>query len=160
MSGKPRVWISRPTFPDIIARLEPPFDITEEYAEQMVHGAELADRLAGQDAAMVGLKDRIGASEVASATRLRIVANLGVGYDNLDVAALSTAAVAVYSTPDLLIAQPAYRQRQSGNASGDDLAGGRPCTGAVWPWPACGAASEHSQSPRAGIMSSTSTHQK
>lgn len=106
MSGKPRVWISRPTFPDIIARLEPPFDITEEYAEQMVHGAELADRLAGQDAAIVGLKDRIGASEVASATRLRIVANLGVGYDNLYVAALSTAAVAVSSTPDLLIAHP------------------------------------------------------
>lgn len=102
MSGKPRVWISRPSFPDIVARLAPYFEITEERTEQVFSGAELAARLAGQDAAIVGLKDRIGAAEVAAAKRLRIIANLGVGYDNLDPAALSAAGIAVSNTPDVL----------------------------------------------------------
>ena len=102
MSGKPRVWISRPTFPDIVARLEPYFEVTEERAEQVFSGAELAARLAGQDSAIVGLKDRIGADEVVAAKRLRIVANLGVGHDNLDVTALSAAGIAVSNTPDVL----------------------------------------------------------
>jgi gluconate 2-dehydrogenase len=48
------------------------------------------------------LKDRIGAAEVAGATRLRIVANLGVGYDNLDLDALSAAGIAVSNTADVL----------------------------------------------------------
>ncbi|MDE1894109.1 MAG: D-glycerate dehydrogenase [Pseudomonadota bacterium] len=102
MSGKPRVWVSRPTFADIVARLEPYFEVTEEPVEQVFSGAELAARLAGQDAAIVGLKERIGAAEVAAATRLRIVANLGVGYDNLDLAALSAAGIAASNTADVL----------------------------------------------------------
>ena len=64
--------------------------------------SELAARLAGQDAAIVGLKERIGAAEIAGATRLRIVANLSVGYDNLDLDALSAAGIAVSNTADVL----------------------------------------------------------
>lgn len=79
MNEKPRVWVSRPTFPGIIARLEPHFEVTAEPDEVKFSRTELAAKLAGQDAAIVGLKDRIGAAEVAGATRLRIVANLGVG---------------------------------------------------------------------------------
>jgi len=102
MNVKPRVWISRPTFPDIVARLEPHFEITEECEEQVFNGGELAARLAGQDAVIVGLKDRVGAAEVAAAERLRIAANFGVGYDNLDLDALSAAGIAVSNTPDVL----------------------------------------------------------
>ena len=102
MSDKPRVWISRPTFPGVIARLEPHFEVTAEPAEAMFSRSELAARLAGQDAAIVGLKERIGAAEIADATRLRIVANLSVGYDNLDLDALSAAGIAVSNTADVL----------------------------------------------------------
>ena len=102
MSDKPRVWISRPTFPGVIARLEPYFEVTAEPAEVAFSRSELAARLAGQDAAIVGLKERIGAAEIAGATRLRIVANLSVGYDNLDLDALSAAGIAVSNTADVL----------------------------------------------------------
>lgn len=93
MTGKPKVWVSRPTFPDIVARLEPHFAVTAEPAERVFTSAELAARIADCDAAIVGLKERVGAAEVAGAPHLRIVANLGVGYDNLDLAALTTAGV-------------------------------------------------------------------
>ena len=102
MTDKPRVWISRPTFPGVVARLEPHFEVSAEEVERKFGQAELADRLAGADAAIVGLKDRIGAAEVGGAERLRIVANLAVGYDNIDVDAMSAAGIAVSNTADVL----------------------------------------------------------
>jgi glyoxylate/hydroxypyruvate/2-ketogluconate reductase len=102
MSDKPRVWISRPTFPGVIARLEPHFEVMAEPEEVKFSRSELAAKLTGQDAAIVGLKERIGAAEIAGATRLRIVANLSVGYDNLDLDALSAAGIAVSNTADVL----------------------------------------------------------
>jgi gluconate 2-dehydrogenase len=102
MSDKPRVWISRPTFPGVIARLEPHFEVTTEPEEVKFSRSELAARLAGQDAAIVGLKEHIGAAEIAGATRLRIVANLSVGHDNLDLEALSAAGIVASNTADVL----------------------------------------------------------
>ncbi len=102
MTDKPRVWVSRPTFPGVIARLEPHFEVAVEDAERKLGPSELAARLAGQDAVIVGLKDRIGAAEVGAAERLRIVANLAVGYDNIDVDAMSAAGIAVSNTADVL----------------------------------------------------------
>ena len=102
MTGNPRVWISRPTFPDIVARLAPHFEEMAETEEVTLPPAALAARLAGCDAAIVGLNVPVGAAEVASAPRLRIVANLAVGYDNLDVPALSAAGVVASNTPNVL----------------------------------------------------------
>lgn len=102
MIEHPRVWISRPTFPDVIARLEPHFSVSAEPEEAKLAPAELAAKLAGCDAAIVGLKERVGAAEIAGAKRLRIVANLGVGYDNLDLDALTAAGIAASNTADVL----------------------------------------------------------
>ena len=102
MTEQPRVWVSRRTFPEVIARLEPHFQVAAEPAEAKFTPAELATKLAGCDAAIVGLKERIGATELDGAKRLRIVANLGVGYDNLDLAALTAAGIAASNTADVL----------------------------------------------------------
>ncbi|MEO8808612.1 MAG: D-glycerate dehydrogenase, partial [Rhodanobacter sp.] len=48
------------------------------------------------------LKDRIGADEISGAASLRIVANLAVGYDNIDLEAMSAAGIAVSNTADVL----------------------------------------------------------
>lgn len=102
MPDKPRVWVSRPTFPDIVARLDEHFEVTSELEEVKFSPAELAAKLVDQDAAIVGLKEHIGATEVTGAKRLRLVANLSVGYDNLDLAALTAAGIAASNTADVL----------------------------------------------------------
>lgn len=103
MAGnKPVVWVSRPTFDSEIARLSSYFEVREESAEVKFAPAELAAKLADCDAAIVGLKERVGTAEIAGARRLRIVANLGVGYDNLDLAALTAAGIAASNTADVL----------------------------------------------------------
>jgi gluconate 2-dehydrogenase len=102
MADRPKVWVSRPTFPDIVARLDEHFEVTSEPEEIKFSPAELAAKLADHDAAIVGLKERIGAAEIAGAKRLRIIANLSVGYDNLDLAALTAAGIAASNTADVL----------------------------------------------------------
>jgi lactate dehydrogenase-like 2-hydroxyacid dehydrogenase len=45
---------------------------------------------------------RIGIPELERLPRLRVIANFGVGYDNIDVAAAAARGVAVANTPDVL----------------------------------------------------------
>jgi glyoxylate reductase len=58
--------------------------------------------LSDVDALVCLLLDRIDASVIARAPRLRVVANCAVGYDNVDVAAATRAGIAVTNTPDVL----------------------------------------------------------
>ncbi|QSX75539.1 D-glycerate dehydrogenase [Lysobacter arenosi] len=100
--ARPRVWVSQPLFADIVGRLREHFDV-DDTAQVTQHGsAAIAAALAGSDGALVTLNDPIGAAEVAGAGRLRAIANVGVGYNNLDVPALSRAGIVVTNTPDVL----------------------------------------------------------
>ena len=58
--------------------------------------------LAGADALVCLLLDRVDAAVLAGAPRLRVVANCAVGIDNIDVPAATAAGVAVTHTPDVL----------------------------------------------------------
>lgn len=64
-------------------------------------GVERCD-LSDADALVCLLMDRIDAELVARAPKLRVVANCAVGYNNVDVGALTAAGVAVTNTPDVL----------------------------------------------------------
>ncbi|MDB4952766.1 MAG: D-3-phosphoglycerate dehydrogenase [Myxococcales bacterium] len=64
-------------------------------------GVERCD-LAEADALVCLLLDRIDASVIARAPKLRVVANCAVGYDNVDVDALTSAGIALTNTPDVL----------------------------------------------------------
>lgn len=96
------VWVSRPTFDDEIARLQPRFEVRAEPAETKFSAAEVAAKLADCDAAIVGGNVRIGANELARASHLRIVANLAAGFDNLDLGALTAAGVAATNAGGVL----------------------------------------------------------
>ena len=71
-----------------------------EVPEQWI-GVERCD-LSDADALVCLLMDRIDASVLARAPKLRVVANCAVGYDNVDVAAATARGIAVTNTPDVL----------------------------------------------------------
>jgi glyoxylate reductase len=75
-------------------------DAVVEVPEQWV-GVERCD-LADADALICLLLDRIDASVLARAPKLRVIANCAVGYDNVDIAAATRAGIAVTNTPDVL----------------------------------------------------------
>jgi glyoxylate/hydroxypyruvate/2-ketogluconate reductase len=99
---RPRVWVSQPLFDDVIARLEEYFEVvsTSEVAEYSP--AQISAALRDAAGALVTLNERIGAEQIADAPRFRAVANLGVGYNNLDIPALAAAGIVATNTPDVL----------------------------------------------------------
>lgn len=62
----------------------------------------IASRLAGQHALICQLTEKITADVIAAGTDLRIIANVAVGFDNIDVAAAKARGIAVTNTPDVL----------------------------------------------------------
>lgn len=102
MTERPRVWVSQPLFGDVIARLHEYFEVTTT-AQVSQHAPEAVNAaLREADGALVTLNDPIGAAQIAGATRLRAIANVGVGYNNLDLPALSAAGILATNTPDVL----------------------------------------------------------
>src|SRR5439155_9854461 len=69
--------------------------------------AELRAHLTDADALLALLLVRVDDELLASAPRLRIVANYAVGYDNVDVAAATRRRVVVTNTPGVLTAATA-----------------------------------------------------
>jgi glyoxylate reductase len=63
---------------------------------------ELMQRAADKDALICLLTDRIDREVLEAAPALKIVANIAVGYDNIDVAAARERGVVVTNTPDVL----------------------------------------------------------
>ncbi len=64
--------------------------------------AELIDNCRGKDALVCLLTERVDAAVLSAAPTLRIVANVAVGFDNLDVAAGTAAGVVMSNTPGVL----------------------------------------------------------
>lgn len=100
--SRPRVWVSQPLFDDVVARLGAHCALTTTADVTKYSQAQLAEALAPLDGALVTLNERIGAAEIAAAPRLRAIANVGVGYNNLDLDALSAAGIVASNTPDVL----------------------------------------------------------
>jgi glyoxylate reductase len=68
---------------------------------------ELKARLAGKAGIVCVLNDRIDDEVLAAGASLKVVSNIAVGYDNIDVAAAAARGVVVTNTPDVLTAATA-----------------------------------------------------
>jgi glyoxylate reductase len=63
---------------------------------------ELKQRLADKEALICVLTDRIDASVMDAGPALKVIANIAVGYDNIDIAAAHKRGIIVTNTPDVL----------------------------------------------------------
>jgi glyoxylate reductase len=97
------VYVSRPlpepgTAPLVAAGLE----VEQQPFDRPPTRHELLAGLRGKQALICLLTERIDAEVLDAAPELRVVANLAVGYDNVDVAAADARGVVVTNTPDVL----------------------------------------------------------
>jgi glyoxylate reductase len=100
--SRPRVVVTRRIPHDGIALLETFFAVDENVDDRPYTPDELAERARDADALIALLTDRIDEPLLARCPRLKIVANVAVGYDNIDVAAAARRGVAVTNTPGVL----------------------------------------------------------
>ena len=102
MPAKPRILVTRQVFPEIIELLSRHFEVEANPDDALWSQAELARRLADKDGAFTTGSHRIDAALLAACPRLKIVANMAVGYNNFDVEAMTAAGVQGTNTPDVL----------------------------------------------------------
>jgi gluconate 2-dehydrogenase len=95
-----KILVARPIFPDVIERLKQYFEVDWNNGD-VLGNDELLARLADKDGALTA-GEPIGAATFAAAPRLRVVANMAVGYNNFDMAAFNAAHVLGTNTPDVL----------------------------------------------------------
>lgn len=99
---RPSVLVTRATFPDIASRLREHFEVTDNPSDTILTPAELVGRLQGKQGVMSTGSERIDAALLDACPELKAVCNVGVGYNNIDVAACTARGVVVTNTPDVL----------------------------------------------------------
>ncbi|MHA6882066.1 2-hydroxyacid dehydrogenase [Ralstonia pseudosolanacearum] len=99
---RPSVLVTRATFPDIANRLRAHFDVTDNPSDTILSPSELIARLQGKQGVMSTGSERIDAALLDACPQLKAVCNVGVGYNNIDVAACTARGVVVSNTPDVL----------------------------------------------------------
>jgi glyoxylate reductase len=103
--GRPHaVLVTRPLpDPGATPLVEAGLDVEQHTVDAPLPAGELATLVAGKDALLCMLSDRIdGALLDAAGPSLRVVANFAVGFDNIDVPAATARGVLVTNTPDVL----------------------------------------------------------
>jgi len=99
---KPQVFVTRKLPDEVIAMLEAVASVevwTEDYP---IPRELLLERVEHVDAVLTMLTERVDEELLTRAKALQIVANMAVGYDNIDLAACKRHGVVVTNTPDVL----------------------------------------------------------
>ncbi|MDH4378097.1 MAG: D-glycerate dehydrogenase [Ramlibacter sp.] len=100
--SKPSILVARAIFPETIARLAQHFEVTANQPDELWDRATLIDKLRGKAGVFTTGGERIDAELLAACPDLRICANMAVGYNNFDLAAMTAAGVLGTNTPDVL----------------------------------------------------------
>jgi len=139
---KPKVYVTRSIPESAMTLLREKCDVEAwPEADAAVPRAELERQVASADALLCLLTERIDDALLALAPKLKVVSNMAVGYNNIDVEAANRRKVMVANTPgvltettaDLTFALLMATARRLFEAS-DDLRGGRWSTWSPMQW--------------------------
>ena len=99
---RPTLYLSRLLPDPVMTIVRERFQMAQEPLDALPASTSLREGLCHADAAIVTLGDMIEAETIHSATRLQILANYAVGYNNIDLAAARQRGLIVTNTPDVL----------------------------------------------------------
>ncbi|MBY0086203.1 D-glycerate dehydrogenase [Brevibacillus brevis] len=97
-----QVFVTRKLNPEVIAMLEKVAEVEQWTKNAPIPRELLLEKIKHVDAVLTMLTERVDEAFLASTKRLRIVANMAVGYDNIDLEACRRHEVIVTNTPDVL----------------------------------------------------------
>ena len=99
---KPSVLLTSTLPSSTIARLTEVCDVDRVEGGELVTRDELVRRVAGKQGLISMVTDPVDAAVVEAGRDLRVIANVAVGYNNIDVAAARARGIVVTNTPDVL----------------------------------------------------------
>lgn len=100
--ARPRVLVTRRWPADVERQLAERFDVTLNGADVPLGQAELAAAMGEYDVLCPTVSDRIDATVIAGGDRVKLIANYGVGFEHIDIAAAKAKGIAVTNTPGVL----------------------------------------------------------
>ncbi len=99
---KPVVLVTKRIYPEAIAFLKEHVELDYADSDDGLSAAELLARIRGKQAVVSQLTDKFPAAVIDQLDGVRIIANVAVGFDNIDVAAATRRGILVTNTPDVL----------------------------------------------------------
>ncbi len=97
-----RVLVTRRWPAEVERALQDRFEVVLNDADRPLSQAELAAAMSEFDVLCPTVSDRIDAEVIAGGDRVRLIANYGVGFDHIDLAAAKAKGIAVSNTPGVL----------------------------------------------------------
>ena len=101
-SARPPVLVTRRLPGAALARLESSCTVDLHAGRDALPAPALRERVAGKHGLVCLVTDAVDREVIAAGGDLRVIANVGVGYDNIDVAAARARGIVVTNTPDVL----------------------------------------------------------
>src|ERR1017187_6330802 len=99
---KPKVFLTRRMPPAVMERLERETDLAWHAEDRVATKTEIIAGLKGRDALFCNISDRVDVELLDSCPGLKVVANFGVGFNNIDVATATARKIPVTNTPGVL----------------------------------------------------------
>ena len=99
---KPKTLVTREVFDETLAYLGGHCDVESNQQDVPFDPDTLARKLADKDGVVCCLTDRIDAKLLERCPQLRVVANVAVGYNNIDLAACTARGIIATNTPGVL----------------------------------------------------------
>ena len=97
-----RILVTRQIFPEVVAALRGRFEVEHNDDDRLWPAEELSRRLADKHGVLATVMDRIDEAMLANAPQLKVVSNIAVGTNNVDIAACTTRGIRVTNTPVVL----------------------------------------------------------
>jgi len=97
-----KVFVTRRWPEAVEQRLRDQFDVTFNHDDQPLDQQALAQAMASHDVLCPTVSDRIDAAVIGGGQRVKLIANYGVGFDHIDLAAAKARGIAVTNTPGVL----------------------------------------------------------
>jgi len=97
-----KVVVTRGIFPEVVEALGKRFEVVHNAEDRPWPPEELAQRLQGASGAMATVMDRFDEPLLAKCPGLRVISNIAVGYNNVDVPACTKRGIRVTNTPGVL----------------------------------------------------------
>jgi lactate dehydrogenase-like 2-hydroxyacid dehydrogenase len=97
-----RILVTRAVFPEIVAALSERYQVEHNPEDRPWPPEELARRLQGKAGVMATVMDRFDEPVLARCRDLKVIANIAVGHNNIDLAACTKRGIRVTNTPGVL----------------------------------------------------------
>ncbi len=99
---KSNAYVTLPFFPEVQSALAQHFNVSSNPVNKVLLGDDLIAPISQAEGVMCSVVDRIDETLLARCPKLKAVCNVGVGYNNIDVAACTQRGIMVTNTPGVL----------------------------------------------------------